>query len=107
MVEIAAIPTSLVACSITKFESMEHFWALFKRRFNEISTPPQGIKELWERVCIVSSNFSEEDCMALYESMPWRIVVVLVARAIGQIIEVQRSRLNNVEYLYMVGDCKL
>ena len=27
--------------------------------------------------------------------------------AIGQIIEVQRNRLNNTDYLYMVGDCKL
>ena len=48
---------------------MEHFWALLKRRLNEYSIPPRGTKELWERVCIVSSNFSEEDCMALYESM--------------------------------------
>ena len=31
-------------------------------------------------MCIVSFNFNEEDCMALYESMPQRIVVVLVAK---------------------------
>ena len=43
--------------------------------------------------------------MALYESMPRMIVAVLAV--IGQIIEVQRSRLNNIGYLYMVGDCKL
>ena len=48
---------------------MEHFWALLKQRLNEFFTPPRGIEEVWERVCIVSSHFSEENCMALYESM--------------------------------------
>jgi len=52
---------------------MEHFWAFLKRCLNEFSTPLQGIEELWECVCIVSSNFSKEDCMTLYESMPQRI----------------------------------
>ena len=59
---------------------MEHFWALLKQRLNEFFTPPRGIEEVWERVCIVSSNFNEEDCTALYESMLRRIVVVLVAK---------------------------
>ena len=86
---------------------MEHFWGFLKRLLNKFSTPSQGIEELQECVCIVSSNFSEEDCMALYESMLRRIVVVLAAKGYWPIIEVQRIRLNNIEYLYMVGDLKL
>ena len=35
------------------------------------------------------------------------LLLYWLLEAIGQIIEVQRSRLNNTEYLYMVGDCKL
>ena len=37
-------------------------------------------EDLKKRVCISSSNFNEEDCMALYESMPQRIAPVLAAR---------------------------
>ena len=46
----------------------EHLWALLKRCLDEFSTPSRGIQELWERVCLVCPNFSENDCM-LYESM--------------------------------------
>ena len=35
------------------------------------------------------------------------LLLYWLLKAIGQIIEIQRSRLNNTEYLYMVGDCKL
>jgi hypothetical protein len=35
---------------------------------------------MWERVCSVYPNFNEQDCMALYESMPQRINVVLKNR---------------------------
>ena len=70
MAQITTIPTSPVACSIIIFESHGAFWVLLKRCLNEFSTPLRGIEELWERVCIVYSNFSEEDCMASYESMP-------------------------------------
>jgi hypothetical protein len=59
---------------------MEHFWALLKRRLNEFSTPPRGIEELWERVCSVCSSLGEDDCMALYESMPQRVATILAAK---------------------------
>lgn len=59
---------------------MEHFWGVLKQRLNQFSTPPQGIEELWERVSSVCSNFSVEDCMTLYNSMPRRIAAVLAAK---------------------------
>ena len=49
---------------------IKYFWALLKRRCNGFTTPPRGIQEFWERVCLVYPNFNEHDCMVLYESMP-------------------------------------
>jgi len=42
--------------------------------------------------------------MALYDNMPQRIVVFATKVVI---IEVQRSKLNNIKYLHIVIDCKL
>ena len=35
------------------------------------------------------------------------LLMYWLLKAIGQIIKGQRTRLNNIEYLYMIGDCKL
>jgi len=59
---------------------IEHFWALFKRCLSEFTTLSKGIQKLWERVCLMYPNLSENDCMALYKSMPNRIIVVLKSK---------------------------
>ena len=59
---------------------IEHLWAVLKQCLIEFTTPPRGIQELWERVCSMYPNFGEQDCMALYESMPRKIYVVLKSR---------------------------
>jgi hypothetical protein len=53
---------------------IEHFWALLKRCLNEFTTPPKGIQEVWKHVCLVYPNFNEQNCMALYESIPYKFV---------------------------------
>ena len=65
---------------LNRFESHGAFLGSSQTTFESFFTPLRGIEELWERVCIVSSNFSEEDCMSLYESMPQMIADVLAAK---------------------------
>ena len=59
---------------------IEHFWELLKQRLDEFMASPRGIQKLWELVCLVYPNSSEQDCMTLYESMPQRIDVALKSR---------------------------
>ena len=59
---------------------IEHFRALLKQRLNEFTTPPRGIQEFWECVCSIYPNCSEHDCMALYESMPQKIDIMLKSK---------------------------
>jgi hypothetical protein len=60
--------------------TVEQFWVLLKQRLSEFTASPRGFKELWEWVCSMYPNFSEHDCMALYEGMPRRIDTMLKSR---------------------------
>jgi len=93
---------------------MEHFGALLKRCLNEFSTTSRVIEEVWEHVWYISSDFSVEDCMALYKSMRAchkELLLYWLLETIRWIIKVQRIRLNNIEYFVeeanFIVDCKL
>jgi len=55
-----------------------------------------------EGVYFVYPYFDENDCKALYESIPIMIAIVLKCRVIGPITKDFVINLNKVEYLYIV-----
>jgi len=64
-------------------------------------TLPRDIQELLKSVCSVSSNFSKQDCMALYKSMPQRIDVVLRVEVATPITTNFVGKSNKTKWVYI------
>jgi hypothetical protein len=56
---------------------IEHLWAYLKRKLNEYEQPPDGMRELWERVQDEWNNIPTELCEKLIGSMAERIEAVI------------------------------
>ena len=60
--------------------TIEHLWAILKRKLKNYFTPPQEVYELWERVKVEWGKISQNECILLIESTPKRIKAVLKAK---------------------------
>jgi len=59
---------------------IEHLWAIIKRQLNEYETPPNGMRQLWERIQKIWWNIDKDICINLIKSMLDRIEAVLKAK---------------------------
>src|SRR5262249_49343092 len=59
---------------------IEHLWGNLKRRLAGYENHPTATGVQWERAKVEWSKITEEECMALIESMPRRIDAVLKAK---------------------------
>jgi transposase len=59
---------------------IEHLWQYLKRQLAKYETEPAGMLELWERVEAEWNAIPAQVCLELIESMPRRIMAVLMAK---------------------------
>jgi Transposase/DDE superfamily endonuclease len=59
---------------------MENIWAILKRRLGQYEVPPNGMRELWDRVQVEWEKIGAEDCQKLIMSMPDRCKAVIKAK---------------------------
>ena len=60
--------------------SIDHLWAILKRRLNRYDRPSIGLIELWNRRMEIFYSITLADCKRLVESMSHRIQIVIVAK---------------------------
>ena len=77
--EIIQIPSLDWPPNSPDLNIIEHVWAELKRRLSNYDTPPNDIKELWERAQHEWNNISVEFIKKLYDSMQRRIDAVIQA----------------------------
>jgi hypothetical protein len=58
--------------------SIEHLWAILKRRLNRYEKLPKGMIELWDRIVEVYYSIPSNDCRRLVESVSRRIAARVV-----------------------------
>jgi len=56
----------------------ENMWGIVKRRIRQTyHDPPKNKDQLDQHIEAIWSNLTKDDCLRLYDSMPWRIQAVL------------------------------